>query len=161
MIELLGLLPIVYVVAALAIVSKLALVRIRMAREAILRQPEKRLRQILVLNQRALRGQYIFRRVAQFSGKSAMLAFERIAGQLVVELIFRRIPMDEREICTVVLQMTPHAIFSIRVAHFQASVIAVIGGEVLRHFLVAFEALERWRLGAELMAARALRRSRQ
>ena len=90
-----------------------------------------------------------------------MLAFESIAGQFVVELIFRRIPMDEREICTVVLQMTPHAVLSNRVAHFQASVIAVIGGEVLRHFLVAFEALERWRLGAELMAARALRRSRQ
>jgi len=63
MVELLRGFPIVYVVTALAIVSQLVFVRVRMAGKAVLRQAEEALRQVFVLNQWPEGGRDIFRNV--------------------------------------------------------------------------------------------------
>jgi hypothetical protein len=49
-VELFGGLPIADVVAALAVVSKLPFVWVNVAGQAITREPEKRLRKVLVFN---------------------------------------------------------------------------------------------------------------
>lgn len=78
--------PVVDVVAALAIVSELAFVRIRVAREAILREAEKRLAEIFVFDKGAVAGLHIFRHVTLRARDVCVFAFERVAGQLVIEL---------------------------------------------------------------------------
>ena len=90
-----------------------------------------------------------------------MLTLQRVAGLLVVELVLRRVPMQQREICTVMLQVAANAVLSIGIRHAQVTVIAVVRCQILRYFLVTVQTFERRRFCTELMAARALRRSRQ
>ena len=88
-----------------------------------------------------------------------MLAFQFVARQQVVELLLRWLPVNQAEVFTVVLQVTPHTVFPIWISHPQPGVVAVIRSKALRDLSVAIEALESWRAGPELMATRTLRGS--
>lgn len=156
-VELLGRFPIREVVALQTVVAELSFVRIFVARYAILGQSEKRLRKILHFDKRALIGNHICRRVAFVASNARMFSLQVVPGQAVIELFLRRLPMNQAEIFAVVVEVTAHAISSIRVTHLQLRVVAVLSGEPLRDFLMAIETFESRRAGSKLVAAGALR----
>ncbi len=161
MVELVRLFPVHDIVATGAIRPELPLVRILVAADAILRQPEERTRQVLIPDQRAHRGNHVRRRVAFLAGDSRVLIHQRISGQLVIELLLRRIPMDQRKIRAVMFQVAPHAIPAVRILHPQLRVVTCFRRQSPRNFLMAFQTLERRRAGPELVAGSALRRTIQ
>jgi len=117
MIELLRCLPIAYAVTTLAIISQSAFVWVGMAGKAILCQAEERLGQIFVLNQWPQRRRDIFRQVALLAYQSDVFAFERVTRLLVVELVFRRIPVDQRKILAIMFQVAANTILSAGIGH--------------------------------------------
>lgn len=157
MIELLGLLPVGHIVAALAVGAELPFVDVFMTGRAVLRQAQEGLREILFLNQRALRRNHVRRGMALLARHGRVLFHERISGLAMIELFERRLPMDERKILAIVLQVAPHAISAIRILHPEERVVALMRGQTVRDFLVAFEAFEGRRAGSELVAGVALR----
>jgi len=159
MVEVLRGLPVVGVVAALAIVSELALVRIGVAGEAILREAKERFVELFVFDQGAVAGLQIFRRVTLGARDVCVFAFEGVAGQLVVELLLRRLPVKQREIETVMFEVAAHAIFAVGILHGQPRVISAVCSEMLGNLFVTVETLEGRGAGAELVAGCALRRS--
>jgi hypothetical protein len=159
MVKLLGRFPIGEVMTLQAIVSELALVHVLVAGHAILRQSEKGFRGIFHLDERALIPNHVGRHVAFFTSDARMLAFQLVARLQVIELLLRQLPVDQVEVFTVVLQVTPHAVFAIRIFHSQPGVVSVIRRKTLRNLFVAVEALESWRAGPKLVATRALRGS--
>ena len=86
-----------------------------------------------------------------------MLSFQRITREPVIELLPRRFPVNEREIRSVVLQVAPHAIFSIRILHLEPRVVSPVLREQAGNFLVAVETLEGRRARPEQMATGTLR----
>ena len=88
MVELFRGLPIADVVAALAVVSELALVGIGMAREAFLREAEERFAEIFVLDQAALVALNVLRGMALSARDIRVFAFQGVARQFVIELVF-------------------------------------------------------------------------
>ena len=155
-IELLGGFPVGEVVALQAVVSKLPLVRIFVTCHAFLRESEERSGKIFHLDERTLGADHVHRRMALFTRNFRVLPFERIAGLPVIKLLLRWLPMNEREIRAIVLQMAPHAVFAIGILHSEPRVVAVLGIEATGNFFVAVQAFKRGRAGAELMATRAL-----
>jgi len=85
-IELFGGLPIHVIMTLQAIVSELAFVHIFVAWHAILRQPEKGFRDIFHLDERALLGNHVGRRVALLTSKAGMLSFQDVTRQPVIKL---------------------------------------------------------------------------
>src|ERR1700747_3475602 len=65
--------------------------------------------------------------------------------------------MDQSEVFSIVLQVAAHAVFTVRVLHFQARVVAMICSKTLRYLFVAIEALKGRHAGAKLVTTRALR----
>src|SRR5258705_648911 len=112
MIESLRGLPIVYVMAALAVLSELALVRVNVARETILRKPEKRLADIFIFDQCAVLTTHVFQRVALSACDACVFAFQSVSGQLVVKLFLRRLPVNQGKIDAIAFQMAAHAAFA-------------------------------------------------
>jgi hypothetical protein len=159
MVKLFRCLPIHEVVAGLAFISELALVWIFMASNAVLWQTEKRLRNILHLDERALIGNHVPGHVALLAENVGMLAFQLVARLQVIKLILRRLPVDQVEVFAVVLQMAADAVPAVWMLHSQPGVVAMIGSKTLPYLFVTIEALEGWRAGPELMATRALGRS--
>ena len=151
--------PIVDVVTALAVLSELALVRISVAGEAILREAKERFAGIFVFDQGAVAGLHLLWCVTLRTRDVCVFAIEGVAGQLVIELLLRWLPVDEREIETVVFEMAAHAIFAVGIFHGESRVISATCGEMLRNLLVALETFERRGTGAELVAGRTLRRA--
>ena len=80
MVEILGSLPIVDIVTALAVVSELTLVRIGVAGEAILREAEEGFAEIFVFDQCAVASLNIFWSVALCASDARVFAFEGVAG---------------------------------------------------------------------------------
>src|SRR5438309_420987 len=76
----------VWFMTLLAIVSELAFVHIFVAWHAILRQPEKGFRDIFHLDERALLGNHVGRRVALLTSKAGMLSFQDVTRQPVIKL---------------------------------------------------------------------------
>ncbi len=85
-IELLCRLPVHVIMTLQAFVSELAFVHIFVARYAILRQPEKGLRKIFHLDERAFVGNHVCRHVALLASKARMLPFQDVARQPMIEL---------------------------------------------------------------------------
>src|ERR1700674_4522124 len=85
-IELLCRLPVHVIMTLQAIVSELAFVHILVARYAILRQPEKGLRKIFHLDERAFIGNHVCRQMALLASKTCMLPFQDVARQPMIEL---------------------------------------------------------------------------
>ena len=80
--------PIADIVAALAVVSELALVWIGVAREALLREAEERFAEIFVLDQAALVALNVLRGMALSARDFRVFAFQGVPRQLVIELVF-------------------------------------------------------------------------
>jgi hypothetical protein len=156
-IELVGRFPIRVIVTLQAIVSELAFVHIFVARHAILRQPEERLRKIFQFDERAVIANHESRRVALFAGDASVLSFQLVAGQAMIKLFLRRLPVDQAKVHAVVIQMAANAVLAIGVGHLKLIVIAMLGRKPLGDFFVALEALEGGRAGAKLVAGIALR----
>ncbi len=156
MVKLLCRFPVREVVAGLALISELALVHVLVAGHAILRQSKKGLRDVFHLDERALVGNHVAGHVALLAGNVGMLAFQLVACLQVIELILRRLPVDQVEVFSVVLQVAADTIPAVRILHSQPGVVAVISSKTLRNLFVAIEALEGRRAGPELMATRAL-----
>ena len=159
MVELLGLLPVGHIVATLAVGAELPFVDILMARHAILREPQKRIGKAFLLNQRALRRDHVRRRVALFASDGRVLFYERISGQVMIELLERRLPMNEGKILAVVLEVAPHAVPAAGILHPEERVVALMRGQPVRDFLVAFQAFKSRCAGSELVAGVALGRA--
>lgn len=88
-----------------------------------------------------------------------MFALQHISRLLVIKLFLSWLPMNQIEIFAVVLQVAPHAVFSVGILHSEPRVIAVVVGQALRDFFVAVQAFKRWRARAKLMATCALCRA--
>jgi len=101
-------------------------------------------------------GDHVAGHVALIASNVSMLAFQLVASQQVIELLLRRLPVDQAEVFSVVLQMAADAIPAVRMLHSQPGVVAMIGSKTLPYLFVTIEALEGWRAGPELMATRAL-----
>ena len=87
MVELLGLFPVGHIVAALAVGAELSLVDVLMAGDAILREAQKGLREVLLLNQRALRGNHVRRRMALLARHGRVFFYEWVASLAMIELL--------------------------------------------------------------------------
>ena len=159
MVELLGGFPVREVVALQAVVPQLSFVRIFVTGHAFLREPEERFGKILHFNEGTFRANHVHRRVTLLAWNIRVLAFQRIPGLLVIKLLLRWLPMNEREIRAIVLQMAAHTLFPVRVLHAEPGMVAALGVQAPRNLRVAVEALKRRRSGAELMATRAESRS--
>ena len=112
--------PVFDVVAFRAIVAELTLVRIGMAGRARGRLAEEGIRGIGVFDQRFARGKHVRRGVALLTGYGRVLAFEGVTGEAMVEVLLRRLPVNQAEIFAVVLQVATHTIFAIGILHLQA-----------------------------------------
>ena len=65
--------------------------------------------------------------------------------------------MNEREILAIVFEVASHAVPAIWILHAEKRVVALMSGQAVRNFLVAFEAFERRCARSELVAGIALR----
>jgi len=160
-IKLFGGLPIGEVVALQAVVTELALVRIFVAGDAILRKPKEGLGEILHFDESALVSHHIHRRVASFASDAGVFSFEDVAGKPVIELFLRALPMDKSKVLAVVLEMAADAVFPIGIVHLNLKVVAVLRGQPPGDFLVAIETLESGSAGTKYVAACALRSAAQ
>ena len=158
MIELLRGLPIREVVTLQAVVTELALMRVLVARHAILRQPEERPGKILHFDERALFRSHVGGHVTFLTGNARMLSLQVVARQPMIKLFLRRLPVNEIEVLTVVFKMAADAVFAVRVPHLNLRVISALRRQPLRHFLMTIETFEGRSASTELMATRALRR---
>ena len=155
-IEILGSLPAFDVVALGAFVSKLAFMRVRMARRASGGLAKEGLGEILHFDQFAVGGEHVRRGMALFTRQGSVLAFQFKASEFVIELLQTRLPANQLEGFAVVVEVATDAVFSIGIAHLHLEMVAVLRGKVLRDFLVAIEALKGGRAGAEDVAGIAL-----
>jgi len=94
--------------------------------------------------------------MALLAGQRFVLFDKRIAGLAMIELLERRLPMNEREILAVMFEVAADAIPAIGILHSEKGVVALARGQPIRNFLVAFQAFERRRAGSELVAGIAL-----
>ncbi len=128
MVELFCGFPIREVVTTLAFVPKLALVRIFVARDAVLRQSKKGFGKILHLDERALIGNHVAGHVALFTCHAGVLAFQHVPCEPMVELFLRWLPVNQPEVFPIVIQVAPHAVLAVGVRHSQPCMVAVVQG---------------------------------
>lgn len=148
------------VVAGLAILAELALVKVFVARNARLRKPEKTPIQVLLLDQflpvrldaRCL--------VAILALDGGMLAIQRIAGLLVVKFLLRGLPADQLELFSVVFGVAARTIVIGIIPLHHGRVISLVGGEPLSDFGVALQAPESPAGSEKTVAAGALHDAR-
>ncbi len=112
--------PVFDIVAFCAVVAELAFVRIGMAGRASGRLPEEGFRRIVVFDQCFVCRKHVRRGVALLAGQGSVFTFEGVAGQAMIEVLFRRLPVNQTEIFTVVLEVAAHTIFAIGILHLQA-----------------------------------------
>lgn len=158
-IELLRILPVIHVVAAGAILAKLALVNIFVTTDAVGGQSQVGLGGILTLEQREYVRTYVRGNVTLFAGNAGVLPFQGISGQAVIELFHWSLPVNQREVGSVMLEMAAHTILAVGIFHLQLRVISPLLREQLGDLLVAIQTFERGRAGAKFMAFGALRGS--
>ena len=84
---------------------------------------------------------------------------EWISSLSMVKLLEGRFPTNKRKILAIVFEVATDAVPAVGVFHSQARVVALMRGQTIRNFLVAFEAFECRRAGSELMAGVALGRA--
>ena len=159
MVEILGFFPIHEVVAFQAVVSEPSFVNILVARNAILDEPKKRSGQILDLDERALFFHHVHRGVAFLARQTSVLAQQLVTRQVVVKFFLRRLPVNEIEVRSVVIQVALHAVLAVGIAHLEPVVVAVLVRQPFGDLLVAFQAFEGRNASAKEVATVALRRS--
>jgi hypothetical protein len=161
MVELTRLFPVRQIMAALAVGAELSFMHIRMAGHAVLRESQIGTREVLLLDQRALRRNHVRWRMALLARDTGMLIHQRIAGQPMVELLEGRIPVNERKIYAVMFEVAPHALTAVGILHAKLRVESPMGCQPLRDLFMAVEAFECWCARPELVAGRALRSAAQ
>lgn len=127
-VELLRLFPVGDVMAALAIIAKLPFVDVLMAACAILGQAHERSRQIFVLNQCTQGWNHVRGRMALFARDCRVLFYKRVTCQSMIELLYRRFPVNQRKILAIVFQVAANAILPIWILHSQLRVVALVRG---------------------------------
>jgi hypothetical protein len=159
MVEVFGCFPVLHVVALGALVAELAFVRIVVAGLAKGGKSEIGFGEIFILDERAVCGDHVGRRVALFARQRRVLPLQVVARQAMIEFFPRRLPMDKIVILPIVFQVTANAILPVRILHLQPRVISMVSRNRLRHFLVTIEALKGGSAGPERMAGCALCRA--
>src|SRR5206468_10628021 len=96
--------PVDEVVTLQSFLSQPSFVEILVTRNARLRDTQEGLAEIFLLNVRALGRWYAFGKVTLVARQPRVLAFQKIAGFLVIEFI--RVPFDQREVGAVVAGLT-------------------------------------------------------
>jgi len=151
-----GHLPGFDVMALGTFIAKRAFVGILVARRTSGGLREKGPGRVLVFDQFSQVGKHVARRVAFFTGKIGVLAFEFVAGQPVIEFLFRRFPADQVEFLAIVFQVAAYAVAPVRVLHLHLVVVAVLVVQCFGDFFVAVDALKGRCARAELVAGVAL-----
>ena len=96
----------------------------------------------------------MFGGMASFAGYTSMFAFENITGELVIEDLC--VPLDEREIFTVVFGVTLGTLIARSLRNVVCGVESLARGQSSCNFSVAVKALQRSH-GAEFVTRRAIR----
>lgn len=152
------LLPVLEVVAGLAIRPEPSFVLVLVASEASRRQPEERPIQILRLDRRTFRRRDVRGVVALVASKPGMLTFQQVPGFFVIERL--RVPLDEREILAIVFGVASRALLTRTGWNVIGRVQTAVRGKPSCDFRMTLETLQR-SLPAELMATGAIRGSVQ
>ena len=147
--------PVVEIVALEAVLAELSLVRVLMARPALLRQPKEGAVQVFHLDQRPDGALDVSGGMALAASDPRVLSLQRITRFVVVEFLQGRLPVNQREIFAVVLRVALRAIFLVGIVRVHATA----GRKLRRDFLVALLTLQNRGALSDRMAARALRRS--
>ena len=146
--------PINEVVALDAIRAEPALVEILVARRAGLRDPEKRLTEILHLDRGALGSGNLIGRVALIAGEAGVFALEQVARFFVIELI--GVPFNKREIHAIVIGVTAYAFLAGTGGYVIGGVQSALGGDPRADVGVAADAAELRLTAADLVAVGAV-----
>lgn len=157
MIEVRDVFPRGRVVTGLAIFAELALVKVFVAGQAGLREPQETPVQVLVLDQSLPLRLDARRVVAVFALDSGVLAFQLIAGLVVIKLFERWFPADELEFFSVMFGMAACAVLVRVVFLYDDRVESLVGFESLIDFAVALEAVDASTGRGKTVAAGALR----
>src|SRR5579862_1518006 len=147
-------LPIDEVVALDAIRAEPAFVEILVARRAGLRDPEKRLTEILHLDRGALGSGNLIGRVALIAGEAGVFALEQVARFFVIELI--GVPFDKREVHAIVIGVAAYAFLAGTSGYVIGSVQSALGGDPRADVGVAADAAELRLTAADLVAVGAV-----
>ena len=148
------------VVAGLAILAELTLVKVFVARNTRLREPEKTPVQVLLLDQ-FLPVRLDARCIVAFLAlDGGMPAIQRIAGLVVVKFFLRGLPADQLELFSVVFGMAPRTIVIGVIPLHHSRVISLVGDESLIDLAVALQAPESPAGSEKTVAAGALRDAR-
>src|SRR6266545_590589 len=102
--------PIDEVVTLQTFLPEPSFVEILVTGDARLRDAQEGLAEIFLLDVRPLGRWYAFGKVTLVASQARVLAFQKVAGFLVIELI--RIPFDQREVGAIVVGMTTHALLA-------------------------------------------------
>jgi hypothetical protein len=97
--------------------------------------------------------------MARLARHGSVLFHERISCLTMIELLEWRLPMNERKILAIVLEVAPHTVPAIGILHPEQRVVTLMRGQTVRNFLMAFETFERRRAGSELVTGVALSRT--
>lgn len=152
------LLPILEVVAGLAIRSEPPFVLVLVASEASRRQPEERPIQILRLDGRAFWRRDVRSSVALITSKPGVFSFQQVPSFFVIERL--RVPLDEREIFAIVLGVASRALLTRTGWNVIGRVQTAVRGKPSSDFRMTLETLQ-CSLPAKLMATGAIRGSVQ
>ena len=155
----LGVLPVVYVVTVLTLGSKPSFVVVLMTGNAFGRRAEKRASGILPFQEAADLREHVRRRMALLTFDTGMFALQGITGQAMIELFFRGLPVNKREILAVMVQMAANALFAVGILHLKPRMVPAVFRKQTRDFLMTLETFERGCARTKLMAAVALRRA--
>lgn len=112
-----------------------------MAGEAIAREPEEGAIQVLLFKPGAFRRRNVSRLMALLASQGRVLSLQPVACLVVIEGLFRRLPVNKLEIHTVVLRVTTSALLVVGFLH-QPRVIPAVRRDALSHLGVALQALE-------------------
>jgi len=158
MIEVFGCFPTFHVVAFSALVAELTFVWIVVAGLTNRRKAEIGFGEILILDQSAVCGNHVGRRVALLTRKRRVLPLKIVAREAVVKFSPRWLPVNDIVILPVVLQVAPNAVLPVRVLHLKSRVIPMVSRKSLRDFFVTFQAFKDRCTRPKRMAGRTLSR---
>ena len=147
--------PIDEVVTLNAVLTEPAFVEILVASRARFGNPEKGFAQVLGLDVGALGRRNPLGEMAFVAGKSRMFALEEISGFFVVEFV--RIPLDEREVGSVVIRVATDALLAGTGRDVIRGVQSALGRHASADIGVASKAAKLRLAATNLVAVRAVR----
>ena len=157
MVKLVRGLPIVETVTARAVLAQLALMPVRVAREAVAGEAQERSVQILDLDGGFHRGRDVRRSVALLTRQAGVLPLQNVAGLAVVESLLRRLPMDKLEILSIMVGVAAGAIFIARQRIPNNGVESLMRGHSRGNVRVTLQTLQAFAAHGQSVANDALR----